>query len=214
MSTALHRIEASEHSDPLAIAAQWREEAEAAGDPNAGSFVLATVTPAGQPTARVLLFKGWTRRGFRFFTNYRSPKARDLTANPRAAAVFFFPLLERQVRVEGVCERLAPSDSDAYFAARPQASQLGAWASEQSHPIESLEQVRQRMKALSARLSSDWKEGVPRPPHWGGYEFVALRIELWIAGPARLNERVLFARRYPRGDAGSETAWRATRLAP
>lgn len=166
------------------------------------AMTLAT-SHEGSPSARVVLCRGIDDRGVRFFTNYESRKGRELDANPRAALVFHWPILKKQVRVEGVTERLTAAESDAYFGSRPRGSQLAASVSPQSRPIESLEGLRKAQAALREKLEG---KPVPRPAHWGGFRVVAERVELWVNGDDWMHERRLFVR----GPEG----WSESRLAP
>jgi pyridoxamine 5'-phosphate oxidase len=194
-------------SSPLERLSAWLEEARQAGEPEPEAMALATVGAvgeAGAPSVRIVLCRGIGREGLRFFTNYESRKGRELGANPRAAVVFHWKAIERQVRVEGQVSKLPAVDSDAYFARRPRGNQLGAWASPQSQPIESLDEVLRRQHELAAEYAS--KE-VPRPPNWGGYLLRASAVELWRGGADRLHERL----RYDRQASGE---WAERRLAP
>ncbi len=189
--------------DPIARIVRWREEARAAGVKDPEAMALATATPDGVPSVRIVLCRGEDARGLWFFTNYQSRKGAELAANPRASACFYFSPLERQVRVEGIVELLDPADSDAYFATRPRGAQLGAWASPQSRPIGSLDEVHAVADAMASRFEG---KDVPRPPFWGGYRLVAHAVEFWEGRPSRLHER----ERWERDGDG----WRLTRLAP
>lgn len=188
--------------DPIVQFRLWLAEALEVhpGWPNA--MTLATADASGQPSARIVLLKGVDEHGFTFFTNYSSPKARDLEVNPHAALVFYWPLLERQVRVRGPVVRLEAADSDGYFATRPRGSALGAWASPQSRPVSSRAELVDRM----AELDRDFGDSVPRPEHWGGYRLTPVEIEFWHSRSDRLHDRFL----YTRGKPG----WARTRLAP
>ncbi len=190
---------------PLQTLALWLDEARAAGAPEPEAMALATVGPDGRPSVRVVLCRGLGDDGLSFFTNYDSRKGRELAGCAHAAAAFHWPLLRRQVRVEGGVTMLSAADSDAYFRSRPRGSQLSAAVSPQSAPIESLERLREEKRRLEASLGG---AAVPRPPRWGGYLLQAIRVELWTNGEDRLHERLLFERAAP----GSH--WVLQRLAP
>lgn len=191
--------------EPLAVLNAWFEEAKAAAHPTPDAMTLATASKSGQPSARVVLFKGIVRGGVMFVTNYHSRKGRELDENPRAALVMHFPLLERQVRLEGRVERTSAAESDAYFQSRPRGSQLGAWASPQSEPIRS----RAELDALSERVEARFAgQSVARPEFWGGYLVLPSRVELWLGRPDRLHDRFAYER-------GSDSEpWSIERLAP
>jgi pyridoxamine 5'-phosphate oxidase len=175
--------------DPHALFDAWFAEARA-GEPNdADAMTLATVGADGRPSARIVLLKGHDARGFVFYTNSESRKGGELAANPEAALVFHWKSLRRQVRVEGRTEPVSAAEADAYFATRSRDSQLGAWASDQSRPLDSRAAFEARYAALKA--DHEGRE-VPRPPHWWGYRLVPDRIEYWSDRPHRLHERRLF----------------------
>lgn len=191
--------------DPLAAFARWFDDARArsnAAYPDA--MTLSTLDGDGWPEGRIVLLKGADSRGFSFYTNYRSRKARAIESHPRGALTFYWGDLGRQVRVQGRIEVLSPEESDAYFRSRPRGSQIGAWASEQSAPLESRAELEARAEEIEARYVG---EEVPRPPHWGGYLLVPHEVEFWQEGESRLHDRF----RYHRGEDGS---WEAERLNP
>jgi pyridoxamine 5'-phosphate oxidase len=196
--------EADAGDDPLALFRRWFQAAWDAGLPEPHAMTLATATPDGRPSARVVLLKIADERGFAFFTSYDGRKARELAANPRAALVLFWAELERQVRVEGRVERTTAAESDAYFAGRPRGSRLGAIASPQSQIIADRTILERRLAEVEARYPGD---EIPRPDYWGGYRLVPEAIEFWQGRPSRLHDRLRFTRR---GDDG----WTRERLAP
>lgn len=195
--------ESSVAADPFVQFANWFDEYIASRPLEPSAFVLSTVGPDSRPSSRVVLLKGMDSRGFVFFTNYGSRKALELEANPQVAMQFFWPELERQVHVKGRAEKTSRDESEAYFATRPKASQLGAWASKQSETLSSREELETRMTELSAQFG----EGeVPCPPFWGGFRIVPTRLEFWQGRPSRLHDRICFER--------SDDAWRIVRLYP
>jgi pyridoxamine 5'-phosphate oxidase len=171
--------------------------------PEPTAMTLATVGSDGQPSARLVLLKAVDERGFVFYTNLRSRKARELAANPRAALTFHWPPLEVQVRIEGIAEQVDDGEADEYFATRARGSQIGAWASDQSEPLARDGDLDARFAEAERRFAG---RDVPRPPHWGGYRLIPERIEFWRNRPSRLHERRLFER-----DGGD---WRESRLYP
>lgn len=189
--------------DPIAQFQRWLQEALQAGLPEPNAMTLATVNAAGQPSARIVLIKNVDPQGFIFFTNYQSHKGQDLADNPRAALLFHWVELERQVRIEGDVEKITPSESDAYYASRPLDSRIGAWASKQSQAISG----RTELVARAAKFSLQYGFNPPRPPFWGGYRVKPLCIEFWQGRPSRLHDRIQFQRQ-PSGD------WNIVRLAP
>ncbi len=196
-------LETQAPADPLTLFHTWLDEAIAAGLEEPNAMTLATATPTGQPSARVVLLKQADEIGFVFFTNHLSRKGQELAANPHAALVFFWQALARQVRVTGPVAELPAAESDAYFASRPFEAQVGAWASHQSAELPSRAALEARFAELSARYAG---QTVPRPPHWGGYCVHPQEIEFWQGGQHRLHDRLLY-RRQP-------TGWHITRLSP
>ena len=178
-------------TDPLALFDRWFAEARASEPNDAEAMALATVDSDGQPSARMVLLKGHGLDGFVFYTNDQSAKGDQLAANPLAALLFHWKSLRRQVRIEGPVKRVSDAEADAYFASRERDSQLGAWASNQSRPLDSRETFEQRFEDMQRRFEGG---DVPRPPHWGGYCVVPERIEFWTDRPHRLHERRLFVR--------------------
>jgi pyridoxamine 5'-phosphate oxidase len=175
---------------------------------DATAVSLATATADGVPSVRVVLLKGVDPRGFVFYTNRQSRKGVELDKNPRAALCFYWPTLGEQVRVEGATERVSDAESDAYFGSRPRESQLGAWASRQSRPLERYELLQERLKDLDEQ----WKgEAVPRPRWWGGTRVLPEVIEFWVSGPSRLHRRERYDRE---GHEGEPAGWRLTLLNP
>lgn len=192
------------HHDPIALFLACRAEAVAAGTAHEGvAAVLATATPEGIPSARYVLVKEVGPEGLYVYTNYGSPKARDLDANPRASLCVHWPETSAQFRFAGPVTRASAERSDAYFASRPRESQLGAWASAQSSPIPSREALLEAFAEADARFAG---REVPRPPSWGGYVLRPERVEHWTSADHRLHDRFLYER-----DGGG---WRVTRLAP
>jgi pyridoxamine 5'-phosphate oxidase len=177
--------------DPFALFEDWYAEAKQSepNDPNA--IALATVGADGMPSLRMVLLKGHDPRGFVFYTNRESRKAGELAADPQAALLFHWKTLRRQIRIEGPVSLVSDDESDAYFASRGRDSQLGAWASEQSRPLDRRETFEARFEQMQARFDG---QDVPRPPHWGGYRVDPVRIEFWQDRAHRLHERRLFTR--------------------
>lgn len=180
----------------------WFDEALAAQVPEPNAMTLATVDAEGQPSARIVLIKGYDSRGFVFYTNYESRKGLELQANPRAALLFFWQPLERQVRIEGRVERATAEESDAYFHSRPLGSRIGAWASRQSQPVS-----RADLEAREQEVRAQYGEQPPRPQHWGGYRLVPTQFEFWQGRPSRLHDRLRYR---PDGRGG----WAIDRLSP
>lgn len=178
-------------TDPFALFDVWFEEARACEPNDPEAMALATAAPDGHPSVRAVLLKGYGPEGFIFYTNYGSRKAEEITANPNAALLFHWKSLRRQVRIEGVAHKVEPSEADAYFATRARESQLGAWASDQSQPLENRALFETRFAEAERKYEG---AEVPRPPYWSGYRVVPERIEFWSDRPHRLHERRLFTR--------------------
>ncbi|ROR89973.1 pyridoxamine 5'-phosphate oxidase [Nocardioides aurantiacus] len=191
-------------ADPVAAVRRWLDEAVEAGLHEPNAVVVATVGADGLPAARTVLLKGLDDTGFVFYTNYDSRKGRELESSGRAALLFPWHDLQRQVRVEGAVERVPPAESAAYFAQRPRGSQLGAWASPQSDPVASRAELDERYAAAEARFEG---QDVPVPPHWGGYRVAPEVVELWQGRSGRMHDRLVYRRSPGEG-------WTLERLAP
>lgn len=192
-------------ADPILQFEAWFSQALEAEVPEPLAMTLATADPDGRPSARIVLMRGYDDRGFTFFTNYESRKGRELDRNPHAALVFFWPALERQVRIEGRVVRVAEDESDDYFHSRPAGSRLAAWASDQSAVVPDRAVLERRFEEIRQRYQED--AAIPRPPNWGGYRVVHELVEFWQGRPSRLHDRLRYAR-LPDG------SWHVERLAP
>ena len=196
-------MEMDQATDPFALFAQWFEDAQRSepNDPNA--MALATATASGVPSVRIVLLKGYDSQGFVFYTNTESRKGHELAANPAASLCFHWKSLRRQIRIDGRVAPVTASEADAYFAGRPRDSRIGAWASDQSRPLD----TRDVLEARIARYDAEFPgEPVPRPPHWSGYRLAPARFEFWHDRPFRLHDRITFT-----ADPGG---WSRARLYP
>ncbi len=197
-------LEADAFDDPLRQFDLWFDEAVKASLLEVNAMTLATSSPSGEPSARIVLLKAVDERGFVFFTNYESAKGRDLNANPRASLLFYWAELERQIRITGAVSRVAHEESAAYFQSRPFESRIGAWASAQSRVIPE----RAGLEARQAELRETHRgHEVPLPPYWGGYRVAPERIEFWQGRKSRLHDRLLYTR-------NADATWSRVRLAP
>lgn len=183
---------------------KWFDQALAAQLPEPNAMTIATATPDGKPSARMVLLKDFDERGFVLFTNYNSHKGQELAENPQAALVFWWAELERQVRISGYVEKVSETESDHYFHSRPANSRLGAWVSNQSEVIESREVLERRLQEFKSKYEN---QEIPRPPHWGGLRVIPTEIEFWQGRPSRLHDRLLYSRLDNR-------TWNIERLSP
>ncbi len=190
--------------DPLLQFKSWFEEAEEAEIPEPNAMSLATVSDKGLPSCRIVLLKGLENGGFIFYTNYASDKGQDLDRQPVAALTFFWPELERQVRIQGTVSRVSKETSTEYFQSRPRASQIGAWVSPQSTPISSRQLLEERQQMLEKKFQG--QEKLPKPEQWGGYHVAPFLIEFWQGRPSRLHDRIVYTL--------EDKEWKISRLAP
>jgi pyridoxamine 5'-phosphate oxidase len=190
--------------DPINQFTKWFEEAIAAKVPEPNAMNLATVNENGRPASRIVLLKGIENYKFVLYTNYQSRKGKELDQNPACSLTFFWPELERQVRVEGVASRIDEKRSEKYFQSRPRGSQVGAWASPQSSVISDRALLEERAKQIEAKYKGE--EILPKPNQWGGYEIDPLMVEFWQGRPSRLHDRILYTK--------DESGWKINRLAP
>lgn len=196
-------VESNVSDDPIEQFAIWFRNALSSDLPDANAMTLATASADGIPSARTILLKGFDQAGFRFYTNYTSKKGQELTANPHAALCFFWPELERQVRIEGEVEKISRKESGAYFEKRPRLSQLGAWASPQSSEVESREALEQNFEEMKQHFKG---QDIPLPDFWGGFLLRPISIEFWQGRPGRLHDRIVYKRK--------KDDWLISRLSP
>ncbi len=190
-------------ADAFAQFTKWWQEALNSGIDEVNAMTLATATPDGKPSARIVLLKDYDEKGFVFFSNYSSHKGQELEANPHAALIFFWKELERQIRIEGTVEKVSAEESDDYFYLRPMGSQIGAWASPQSKIIENRDLLEQNIKLYSKQFADE----IPRPAHWGGYRVIPSMIEFWQGRSSRLHDRIQYRKE-------NSDNWIIERLAP
>jgi pyridoxamine 5'-phosphate oxidase len=191
-------------ADPFARFREWMAEAEASEPVDANAMTVATATPDGRPSARAILLKGVDARGFVFYTNKQSRKSADLAANQHVALLFHWKSLARQIRIEGVVEPVTDAEADAYYASRPRISRLGAWASDQSRPLDARLTLEQRLAEYEAKYPG---EDIPRPPHWSGYRVLPDSFEFWQNMPFRLHDRTVYTR-------SADGSWAVGKLFP
>jgi pyridoxamine 5'-phosphate oxidase len=191
-------------ADPITQFQRWFDQAVAAAVPEPNAMTLATVGPDGAPDARIVLLKGLDDRGFTFYTDYRSQKGRDLATHPAASLVFFWPELERQVRVRGTVGRVSAEESAAYYLTRPRGSRIGAWASIQSSALPDRATLEAQVQEVEARFPGD--TAPPLPPHWGGFLVAPQQMEFWQGRQSRLHDRIRYRR--------VQTTWALERLSP
>ena len=197
-------LETEVANNPFLQFGDWWQQAIESEIDEVNAMTLATASPEGVPAARIVLLKAYDEKGFVFFTNYDSAKGRDLTENPKASLLFFWKELERQVRITGLVEKVSVAENDDYFLSRPTGSQIGAWASPQSHVIENRSWLENRVNELNEKFKT---EPLTRPPHWGGYRVKPVIIEFWQGRSSRLHDRL----QYTLQDDGG---WKIERLAP
>jgi len=191
-------------TNPLELFETWFQETLAANIPTPNAMALGT-SINGQPSVRIVLLKGLDERGFVFYTNYQSRKGTELSLNPKAALTFFWPLINRQVRIEGSISKVSSEESDAYFQTRSKGSQLGAWGSSQSSVIANRAMLHEQVQKLEKQYKNE--ASVPRPPHWGGFRLAPHRIEFWQGRNNRLHDRIVYT-------LTENRSWKIERLAP
>lgn len=189
--------------DPNSLFQSWLDAALNSGEPEPTAMVVSTIDQAGFPQSRVVLLKSAGSNGFTFFTNYLSHKGQDIESNPKTALLFFWPLLQRQVRITGIAEKVDRQESEQYFSSRPEGSRLGAWASDQSREIPSREYLEEKYTYYSELYRTP---DIPAPPHWGGFRVVPFRYEFWQGRESRLHDRFTYEQ--------EGEAWKIKRLSP
>ena len=197
-------LEADVDDNPFSQFSRWWDEAVTSAITEVNAMTLATASKDGTPSARIVLLKGFSETGFIFFSNYQSHKGRELDENPRAALVFFWKELERQVRIEGRVEKIAAEESDVYYNSRPAGSRIGAWASPQSQPVQSREILENSFTKFSEQFKD---ELIERPAHWGGYNLIPEKLEFWQGRASRLHDRIQYVLQ-------QNNEWKIQRLAP
>ncbi|HEY6976850.1 MAG TPA: pyridoxamine 5'-phosphate oxidase [Chitinophagaceae bacterium] len=195
--------ESNVEEDAISQFTKWWNEAVNSAIDEVNAMTLATVSKEGAPSARIVLLKDYDERGFVFFTNYNSQKSNELEINPHAALVFFWKELDRQIRIQGVTEKINSEESDIYFFSRPIGSRIGAWASPQSAVIDSRKMLEEKVKLYTEQFGGN----VPRPPYWGGYRVIPFLIEFWQGRSNRLHDRIRYSK-------NGDISWRIERLAP
>lgn len=196
------RLDGIKVDDPYHLFEEWMKTAVEKNEPEANAFALSTVNQKGQPSCRIVYLKEMLDGEFVFYTNYASHKGSDIAVNNQVSALFFWPQLARQIRIEGICTKVTPEVSDAYFASRPRSSQIGAWASQQSQVLSGREVLENRVSEFDEQFTGK----VPRPENWGGYAIKPTVIEFWQGRPSRLHDRLHFT--------ASEEGWKLVQLNP
>jgi pyridoxamine 5'-phosphate oxidase len=189
-------------SSPFELFSTWFDAAVKNQELESNAMCVSTVGQTGMPSSRIVYLKELRNEEFVYYTNYSSQKGTELALNPNASILFFWPKMQRQIRISGITSKISAEESDAYFASRPRESQLGAWASHQSELLENSEELKTRVAMLNAK----YPEEVPRPPHWGGYALIPMEIEFWQGQPSRLHDRLVYSL--------MENTWRQTRKNP
>ena len=192
------------NKDPVLQFAAWFKEAVEAKIPDPNAMVISTVSLEGKPTSRVVLLRNFNEKGFTFYTNYNSKKGKDISANPNVCLNFFWPQLERQLRVDGTAVMQTAAESDLYFNSRPKESKLGAWASPQSEKVSSRKEIDEKLAEITAKFN---EKEISRPPFWGGYTIKPTSVEFWQGRPNRLHDRILYT-------LLNDDSWKIERLAP